>query len=216
MSIASNSSLASTNMKSIFENSGSISSSASTNAFSSSLSNNSPLTCHSAFQSSNNILDANNGGLDMEEIYATLCASREQCQKQRLQQKMTAFLFKKSKKKKKWKLRFFVLNPEDQTLAFYENDKKIRPKGLIDLSYSYLYIVHESLFGKAYCFQLVEKTLPCISTMHFICAGDQEDVYQVLHFLMQVLKIWLLIFFLFYSIIIESELDTGSQTNVFI
>lgn len=114
----------------------------------------------------------------MEEIYATLCASREQCQKQRLQQKMTAFLFKKSKKKKKWKLRFFVLNPEDQTLGFYENDKKIRPKGIIDLSYSYLYIVHESLFGKPYCFQLVEKTLPCISTMHFICAADQ-DVYQV-------------------------------------
>lgn len=161
-------------MKSIFENSGSISSSASTTAFSSGLSNNSPLTCHSSFP---NILESA-GGLDMEEIYATLCASREQCQKQRLQQKMTAYLFKKSKKKKKWKLRFFVLNPEEQTLSFYENEKKIRPKGLIDLSYSYLYIVHESLFGKPYCFQLVEKTLPCISTMHFICAADQE-VYQV-------------------------------------
>lgn len=176
LSITSNNSLASTNLKTIFDNSGSISSSTSTNAFSSSLSTNSPLTCHSSYQSSNSILDSNNG-LDMEEIYATLSASREQCQAQRLQQKMTAFLFKKSKKKKKWKLRFFVLNPDEQTLGFHENEKKIRPKGLIDLSYSYLYIVHESLFGKPYCFQLVEKTLPCISTMHFICAGDQE-VYQ--------------------------------------
>lgn len=122
-------------MKSIFENNGSISSSTSTTAFSSGLSNNnSPLACNLSFHQNSNLSD-NNGGLDMDEIYATLCASREQTLKQRLQQKMTAFLFKKSKKKKKWKLRFFVLNPEDQTLNFYDNDKKIKPKGKILLTF---------------------------------------------------------------------------------
>ena len=116
--------------------------------------------------------------IDQEQIYATLRESREKTQAQRLKQKLSAYLHKKSQRTKKWKNFFFVLSPDEQTLCFYETERKVRPKGLIDLSFSYLYLVHESLFDKPYCVQLVEKALPCISSVHFICFPNLETMQE--------------------------------------
>lgn len=48
---------------------------------------------------------------------------------------------------------------------------------MVDLSCTSIYIVHESLFDRPYCFQLVERTLPCIATTYYLCAPDSET-YQ--------------------------------------
>jgi hypothetical protein len=119
--------------------------------------------------------------IDHEQIYATLRESREKSQAQRLQQKLSAHLMKKSQRSKKWKSFFFVLAPEEQTLCFYENERKVRPKGMIDLSFSYAYVVHESLFDKPNVIQLVEKALPCISSSHFVCFPSAETMVEWLH-----------------------------------
>lgn len=114
--------------------------------------------------------------MDTEQIYATLRESREKTHAQRLQQKLSGFLHKKSQRSKKWKPFFFVLAPDEQTLYFYENERKVRPKGLIDLNCSYVYLVHETLFDKPHCVQLVEKALPCIASLHFISFASAESL----------------------------------------
>lgn len=119
--------------------------------------------------------------IDHEQIYATLRESREKSQAQRLQQKLSAYLLKKSQRSKKWKSFFFVLAPEEQTLCYYENERKVRPKGMIDLSFSYAYLVHESLFDRPNVIQLVEKALPCISSSHFVCFPSSESMVEWLH-----------------------------------
>lgn len=63
-------------------------------------------------------------------------------------------------KTKKWKNLYCVLNSKEELLYFYENPKRTRPKAIVHLSYSALYMVHDSLFDKPFCFQLVERTLP--------------------------------------------------------
>lgn len=60
-------------------------------------------------------------------------------------------------------------------LCFYDNPKKTKPKGLIDLSCAYLYQVHESLFERPFCFQIVERALPCLATITYLCADSQEN-----------------------------------------
>ena len=82
----------------------------------------------------------------------------------------------------KWKYLYFALNAKDQQLCFYENEKRVKPKGLVDLSYTYLYPVHDSLFERAFCFQLVERTIPCISTYYYLAADSAESAL-VRHFL---------------------------------
>lgn len=81
----------------------------------------------------------------------------------------------------KWKYLYFALNAKDQQLCFYENEKRVKPKGLVDLSYTYLYPVHDSLFERAFCFQLVERTIPCISTYYYLAADSAESAL-VRHF----------------------------------
>lgn len=75
----------------------------------------------------------------------------------------------------KWKYLYFALNAKDQQLCFYENEKRVKPKGLVDLSYTYLYPVHDSLFERPFCFQLVERTIPCISTYYYLSAESAES-----------------------------------------
>ena len=66
-------------------------------------------------------------------------------------------------------------------LCWFENERRTKPKGLVELSYSYLYLVHDSLFERPFCFQLVERALPCISTHHYLCAEnvDEAQVIQI-------------------------------------
>lgn len=113
-----------------------------------------------------------------EKIYATLRECRDQIGLKKIKGiKHTGYLWKKSEKNSKWKqLYFALLNEGSEThLCFYDNPKKTKPKGLIDLSCAYLYQVHESLWDRPYCFQIVERALPCLATVTFLYANSQDS-----------------------------------------
>ncbi len=48
----------------------------------------------------------------------------------------------------------------------------------MDLSCAYLYLVDDSVFDRPYCFQLVERALPCLATITYLSAASLE-LYQV-------------------------------------
>lgn len=50
----------------------------------------------------------------------------------------------------------------------------------MDLNCAYLYPLHDSFFEKPYCFQLVERALPCLATVTYLCAPSSEEL-QVSH-----------------------------------
>lgn len=82
-----------------------------------------------------------------EKIYATLRECREQSgAKKNKGIKMQGYLEKKSEKNKKWKALYFVLlvDATDTHLYLYDNPKRTKPKGLIDLSCAYLYQVRNT------------------------------------------------------------------------
>ncbi|XP_033611154.1 ras GTPase-activating protein 1 isoform X2 [Cryptotermes secundus] len=113
-----------------------------------------------------------------EKIYATLRECREQSGvKKNKGIKMQGYLNKKSEKNKKWKSLYFVLlvDGTDTHLYFYDNPKRTKPKGLIDLSCAYLYQVHDSVFDRPHCFQLVERALPCLATTTYLCANTGDS-----------------------------------------
>ncbi|XP_063368030.1 ras GTPase-activating protein 1 [Cydia amplana] len=118
-------------------------------------------------------------GAAAEKIYATLRECRDQIGLKKMKGiKHQGYLNKKSDKgAKKWKALYFVLLQEgtDTHLYFYDSPKRTKPKGLIDLSCAYLYQVHESLWDRAFCFQLVERALPCLSTHTFLAANSAPD-----------------------------------------
>ena len=117
---------------------------------------------------------------------------------------MQGYLLKKKEKIGKWKQQFFLLKQDgsDSHLYFYDNPKVIfqvvqkkkmkinnliinslqrtKPKGLIDLSCAYLYQVHDSFFEKKFCFQLVEKALPCLATVTYLACEDAGE-FEVSH-----------------------------------
>lgn len=118
---------------------------------------------------------------EAEKIYATLRECREQSGvKKNKGIKMQGYLEKKSEKNKKWKALYFVLIVEesDTHLYLYDNPKRTKPKGLIDLSCAYLYHVHESVFDKPNCFQLVERALPCLATITYLSAPNLETIQE--------------------------------------
>lgn len=61
-------------------------------------------------------------------------------------------------------------------MYFFENDKRSKPKGLIDGNYSNLYPVHESLFGRPNCFQIIQKSFNH-QAVFYLCA-ESSDVFQ--------------------------------------
>ena len=118
---------------------------------------------------------------DEEKIYTTLRECREQKSvKQSRGVRMQGYLHKKSEKNKKWKSMHFVLQNEngEDRLYFFDNPKRTKPRGLIDLSCSYLYQVHESLFDRANCMQLVEKALPCLANVTYLAAANAEAAVE--------------------------------------
>ncbi|KAI5651600.1 SH2 domain-containing protein [Phthorimaea operculella] len=118
-------------------------------------------------------------GAAAEKIYATLRECRDQIGLKKMKGiKHQGYLNKKSDKAtKKWKALYFVLLQEgtDTHLYFYDSPKRTKPKGLIDLSCAYLYQVHESLWEREFCFQLVERALPCLSTHTFLAANSATE-----------------------------------------
>ncbi|XP_078672261.1 ras GTPase-activating protein 1-like isoform X3 [Branchiostoma floridae x Branchiostoma belcheri] len=83
------------------------------------------------------------------------------------------YLSKKGHRSKKWKNLFFILNGTEQHVYYFENEKRTKPKGLIDLNYASIYPVHESLFGRPNCFQTVVRALNDITTT-YLCADTAE------------------------------------------
>ncbi|XP_060763081.1 ras GTPase-activating protein 1 isoform X2 [Neoarius graeffei] len=81
-------------------------------------------------------------------------------------------------KGKRWKNLYFILEGNDAQLIYFESEKRAtKPKGLIDLSVSSVYCVHDSLFGRPNCFQIVIQHFSeeqCI----FYFAGDTPDQAQ--------------------------------------
>ena len=59
--------------------------------------------------------------------------------------------------------------------------QRTKPKGLVDLGCAYLYPLHDSFFDKPFCLQLVERALPCLATVTYLCAPSQEE-FQVIRF----------------------------------
>ncbi|CAB1321558.1 unnamed protein product [Coregonus sp. 'balchen'] len=56
----------------------------------------------------------------------------------------------------RWKNLYFILEGNDAQLIYFESEKRAtKPKGLIDLSVCSVYGVHDSLFGRPNCFQVV-------------------------------------------------------------
>lgn len=116
-----------------------------------------------------------------EKIYATLRECRDQNILKKIKGiKQQGYLSKKSDKTGKWKQLYFALINEgtETQLFFYDSPKKTKPKGLIDLSCAYLYEVHESLWERANCFQIVERALPCLATITHLC-DKTVDSYQL-------------------------------------
>uniref|UniRef100_A0A4W3HNP5 Ras GTPase-activating protein 1 n=1 Tax=Callorhinchus milii TaxID=7868 RepID=A0A4W3HNP5_CALMI len=87
------------------------------------------------------------------------------------------YLWKKSKGKR-WKNLYFILEGNDSQLIYFESEKRAtKPKGLIDLSVCTVYEVHESLFGRPNCFQIVVQHF---SEEHYIFyfAGETPEQAQ--------------------------------------
>lgn len=116
-----------------------------------------------------------------EKIYATLRECRDQIGLKKIKGiKHHGHLYKKSDKTVKWKQLYFALISEgsETHLCFYDNPKKTKPKGLIDLSCAYLYQCHDSLWERPFCFQIVERALPCLATVTYLCAPSQESYVE--------------------------------------
>eukprot|EP00058_Branchiostoma_floridae_P006819 XP_002592307.1 hypothetical protein BRAFLDRAFT_206850 [Branchiostoma floridae] len=86
---------------------------------------------------------------------------------------VTWSLYFSGHRSKKWKNLFFILNGTEQHVYYFENEKRTKPKGLIDLNYASIYPVHESLFGRPNCFQTVVRALNDVTTT-YLCADTAE------------------------------------------
>jgi len=84
----------------------------------------------------------------------------------------SGFLIKRGGRNK-WRRLYMVLKGEEQQLLYFENEKRAKPKGLFDLTYASVYKVHESLFGRANCIQVVVRALNETQT-YFICAETTD------------------------------------------
>lgn len=59
----------------------------------------------------------------------------------------------------------------------------------MDLGCAYLYPLHDSFYEKPFCFQLVERALPCLATVNYLCAPSQDELQvKIKAFLMIHLK----------------------------
>lgn len=124
--------------------------------------------------------DATNQSLGGRDIYATMRQSSGSNfflnRKDHIVIK--GFLNKKSQRTKKWKYMYFVLNGTEQQLYYFDNQKRSKPKGLIDLNYSSLYPVHDSLFGRPNCFQIILRAMNNQVSAYYICADNSDQVQE--------------------------------------
>nr|DBA23418.1 TPA: hypothetical protein GDO54_014332 [Pyxicephalus adspersus] len=113
-----------------------------------------------------------NDVVDGREIYNTIKRKTKDAFYKNIVKK--GYLWKKSKGKR-WKNLYFILEGNDAQLIYFESEKRAtKPKGLIDLSVCSVYVVHDSLFGRPNCFQIVVQHF---SEEHYIFyfAGDTPE-----------------------------------------
>ncbi|XP_075267350.1 ras GTPase-activating protein 1-like [Opisthocomus hoazin] len=116
-----------------------------------------------------------NDTLDGREIYNTIRRKTKDAFYKNIVKK--GYLLKKSKGKR-WKNLYFMLEGNDAQLIYFESEKRAtKPKGLIDLSVCSVYGVHDSLFGRPNCFQIVVQHF---SEEHYIFyfAGETPEQAQ--------------------------------------
>ncbi|XP_067664824.1 ras GTPase-activating protein 1-like isoform X1 [Haliotis asinina] len=94
---------------------------------------------------------------------------------------MTGYLYKRSEKTKKWKYFYTMLNGTEKHLFLFENERRSRPKDLIELQYSCLYPVHDSFFGRPYCFQLVSNYNNNHVQTCYLCAESGDVAQKWIH-----------------------------------
>uniref|UniRef100_A0A8B9V1W4 RAS p21 protein activator 1 n=1 Tax=Anas zonorhyncha TaxID=75864 RepID=A0A8B9V1W4_9AVES len=116
-----------------------------------------------------------NDTVDGKEIYNTIRRKTKDSFYKNIVKK--GYLLKKSKGKR-WKNLYFILEGNDAQLIYFESEKRAtKPKGLIDLSVCSVYGVHDSLFGRPNCFQIVVQHF---SEEHYIFyfAGETPEQAQ--------------------------------------
>ncbi|XP_051849119.1 ras GTPase-activating protein 1 [Antechinus flavipes] len=116
-----------------------------------------------------------NDSVDGKEIYNTIRRKTKDAFYKNIVKK--GYLLKKSKGKR-WKNLYFILEGNDAQLIYFESEKRAtKPKGLIDLSVCSVYVVHDSLFGRPNCFQIVVQHF---SEEHYIFyfAGETPEQAQ--------------------------------------
>ncbi|XP_056179551.1 ras GTPase-activating protein 1-like isoform X2 [Falco biarmicus] len=116
-----------------------------------------------------------NDTVDGKEIYSTIRRKTKDAFYKNIVKK--GYLLKKSKGKR-WKNLYFILEGNDAQLIYFESEKRAtKPKGLIDLSVCSIYGVHDSLFGRPNCFQIVVQHF---SEEHYIFyfAGETPEQAQ--------------------------------------
>ncbi|XP_051497609.1 ras GTPase-activating protein 1-like isoform X3 [Apus apus] len=116
-----------------------------------------------------------NDTVDGKEIYNTIRRKTKDAFYKNIVKK--GYLLKKSKGKR-WKNLYFILEGNDAQLIYFESEKRAtKPKGLIDLSVCSIYGVHDSLFGRPNCFQIVVQHF---SEEHYIFyfAGETPEQTQ--------------------------------------
>uniref|UniRef100_A0A3B4APC5 Ras GTPase-activating protein 1 n=1 Tax=Periophthalmus magnuspinnatus TaxID=409849 RepID=A0A3B4APC5_9GOBI len=95
-----------------------------------------------------------NDTVDGREIYNTIRRKPKDAFYKNIVKK--GYLLFNKGKGKRWKNLYFILEGNDAQLIYFESEKRAtKPKGLIDLSVCSVYGVHDSLFGRPNCFQIV-------------------------------------------------------------
>uniref|UniRef100_A0AAY4BF87 Ras GTPase-activating protein 1 n=1 Tax=Denticeps clupeoides TaxID=299321 RepID=A0AAY4BF87_9TELE len=96
------------------------------------------------------IMDA----VDSKDIYITIRQKTKGAFYKNIVKK--GYLLFNKGKGKRWKNMYFILEGNDSQLIYFESEKRAaKPKGLIDLSVCSVYGVHDSMFGRPNCFQVV-------------------------------------------------------------
>ncbi|MBN3320363.1 RASA1 protein, partial [Atractosteus spatula] len=114
--------------------------------------------------------------VDREEIYNTIRRKTKDAFYKNIVKK--GYLLIHKGKGKRWKNLYFILEGNDAQLIYFESEKRAtKPKGLIDLSVCSVYGVHDSLFGRPNCFQIVVQHF---SEEHYIFyfAGETPEQAQ--------------------------------------
>ncbi|XP_076465409.1 ras GTPase-activating protein 1-like [Babylonia areolata] len=96
---------------------------------------------------------------------------------------MSGYLHFRNEKMKKFKSYYFVLNGTENMLYYFENEKRSKPKGLVELNYTSIYPVHDSWFGRPNCYLLVSMYDNQSKTTSFITAESSEVVRRWVHIL---------------------------------